>query len=82
MRSPNWRVMGSPAVLGVFLLVAGCGGDVEEKKSYPVIADVWDYSEKVDSRTVDTHIRRIRRKLGPEADRIETVIGVGYRMRC
>jgi two-component system phosphate regulon response regulator PhoB len=47
-----------------------------------LLTDVWKYSEEVDSRTVDTHIRRLRRKLGPEADRIETVIGVGYRMRC
>ena len=46
-----------------------------------LLTDVWKYSEDVDSRTVDTHIRRLRRKLGPEADRIETVIGVGYRMR-
>lgn len=46
-----------------------------------LLTDVWDYSQEVDSRTVDTHIRRLRRKLGPEASRIETVIGVGYRMR-
>jgi two-component system phosphate regulon response regulator PhoB len=47
-----------------------------------LLTDVWQYSEDVDSRTVDTHIRRLRRKLGPEATRIDTVIGVGYRMRC
>ena len=47
-----------------------------------LLTDVWEYSEDVDSRTVDTHIRRLRRKLGPEAQRIDTVIGVGYRMRC
>ncbi len=46
-----------------------------------LLSDVWGYAEDIDSRTVDTHIRRLRRKLGPEADRIETVIGVGYRMR-
>ncbi len=46
-----------------------------------LLSDVWGYAEDVDSRTVDTHIRRLRRKLGPEADRIETVIGVGYRLR-
>ena len=42
---------------------------------------VWGYSEDVDSRTVDTHVRRLRKKLGSEADRIETVVGVGYRLR-
>lgn len=46
-----------------------------------LLADVWGYAEDVDSRTVDTHIRRLRRKLGPEASRIETLIGVGYRLR-
>jgi two-component system phosphate regulon response regulator PhoB len=46
-----------------------------------LLADVWGYSEEVDSRTVDTHVRRLRRKLASEADRIETVIGVGYRLR-
>jgi two-component system phosphate regulon response regulator PhoB len=47
-----------------------------------LLADVWDYAQDVDSRTVDTHIRRLRRKLGAESGRIETVIGVGYRLRC
>jgi two-component system phosphate regulon response regulator PhoB len=46
-----------------------------------LLSDVWGYAEDIDSRTVDTHIRRVRRKLGAEADRIETVIGVGYRLR-
>ncbi len=47
-----------------------------------LLTDVWGYSENVDSRTVDTHIRRLRRKLGVEADRVETVIGFGYRFRA
>jgi two-component system phosphate regulon response regulator PhoB len=46
-----------------------------------LLSDVWGYAEDIDSRTVDTHIRRLRRKLGHEAERIETVIGVGYRLR-
>jgi two-component system phosphate regulon response regulator PhoB len=46
-----------------------------------LLSDVWGYAEDVDSRTVDTHIRRLRRKLGKEAERIETVVGVGYRIR-
>jgi two-component system phosphate regulon response regulator PhoB len=47
-----------------------------------LLSDVWGYAEDIDSRTVDTHIRRLRRKLGDEAERIETVIGVGYRLRA
>lgn len=46
-----------------------------------LLREVWGYSEGVDSRTVDTHVRRLRRKLGPEAQRIETLIGLGYRFR-
>jgi phosphate regulon transcriptional regulator PhoB len=46
-----------------------------------LLSEVWGYAEDVDSRTVDTHVRRLRRKLGAEADRVETVVGVGYRMK-
>ncbi|HYH47014.1 MAG TPA: winged helix-turn-helix domain-containing protein, partial [Thermoanaerobaculia bacterium] len=55
------------------------GGRVQTRGH--LLTDVWGYAEDIDSRTVDTHIRRLRRKLGPEADRIETVIGVGYRLK-
>jgi two-component system phosphate regulon response regulator PhoB len=44
-----------------------------------LLREVWGYAGSVDSRTVDTHVRRLRKKIGPESDRIETVIGVGYR---
>jgi len=47
-----------------------------------LLSDVWGYADDIDSRTVDTHIRRLRRKLGREAQRVETVIGVGYRLRA
>ncbi len=42
---------------------------------------VWGYDRaaEIESRTVDVHIRRLREKLGPEARRIVTVKGVGYR---
>jgi two-component system phosphate regulon response regulator PhoB len=46
-----------------------------------LLSEVWGYAENVDSRTVDTHVRRLRRKLGAEAERVETVVGVGYRLR-
>jgi two-component system phosphate regulon response regulator PhoB len=46
-----------------------------------LLSEAWGYSMDVDSRTVDTHVRRVRRKLGQWADRLETVIGVGYRFR-
>lgn len=43
---------------------------------------VWDTHFEGYSRTVDTHVRRLRQKLGPHADRVETVRGVGYRFRA
>ena len=44
-----------------------------------LLTDVWGYEGDVDTRTVDTHVRRLREKLGKAADWIETVRGVGYR---
>jgi DNA-binding response OmpR family regulator len=44
-----------------------------------LLTDVWGYEGDVDTRTVDTHVRRLREKLGKAADSIETVRGVGYR---
>ncbi len=44
-----------------------------------LLQDVWQYSPDVDTRTVDTHMRRLREKLGPAARYLETVRGVGYR---
>jgi len=41
---------------------------------------VWGYHGEATSRTLDTHIRRLREKLGDEGMRVETVRGVGYRM--
>ena len=45
-----------------------------------LLNDVWGYESLIDTRTVDTHIRRLREKLGEEADRIETIRGFGYRI--
>jgi two-component system phosphate regulon response regulator PhoB len=40
---------------------------------------VWGYETEVDTRTVDAHIRRLRLKLGPARDHVETIVGAGYR---
>ncbi|MGB9603899.1 MAG: response regulator [Verrucomicrobiia bacterium] len=44
-----------------------------------LLEDVWEYNSTVDTRTVDTHVRRLREKLGPAADYIETIRGFGYK---
>ena len=44
-----------------------------------LLRDVWEYDATIDSRTVDTHMRRLREKLGSAARHLDTVRGVGYR---
>jgi DNA-binding response OmpR family regulator len=44
-----------------------------------LLRDVWEYDSLIDTRTVDTHMRRLREKLGPAAKHLDTVRGVGYR---
>jgi two-component system, OmpR family, phosphate regulon response regulator PhoB len=45
-----------------------------------LLLNVWNYETEIETRTVDTHVRRLREKLGAEADWIETIRGVGYRL--
>lgn len=44
-----------------------------------LLQEVWGYRSTVDTRTVDTHMRRLREKLGNHADCLETIRGEGYR---
>jgi two-component system phosphate regulon response regulator PhoB len=46
-----------------------------------LLIDAWGITAQVNTRTVDTHVRRLREALGDHADAIETVYGVGYRLR-
>jgi two-component system, OmpR family, phosphate regulon response regulator PhoB len=45
-----------------------------------LLNDVWGYESVIDTRTVDTHVRRLREKLGKAAGCLETIRGFGYRM--
>src|SRR5207247_856838 len=47
-----------------------------------LLEQVWEYGEElaIETRTVDVHIRGLRKKLGPAGDRIITVRNVGYRL--
>ncbi|MFT5686140.1 MAG: two-component system phosphate regulon response regulator PhoB [Myxococcota bacterium] len=44
-----------------------------------LLEDVWNMDPGVTTRTVDKHVQRLRQKLGPAANYIETIRGVGYR---
>ena len=54
-------------------------GQPQERGS--LLSEVWGYDGAIDTRTVDTHVRRLRKKLGKAAGVIETVRGLGYRIR-
>jgi two-component system phosphate regulon response regulator PhoB len=45
-----------------------------------LLEDVWEMSSEVETRTVDTHVKRLREKLGSGRDLLETVRGIGYRL--
>jgi DNA-binding response OmpR family regulator len=46
-----------------------------------LLEDVWNIDSTIDTRTIDTHIKRIREKLGKTGACIETVRGLGYRLK-
>jgi two-component system phosphate regulon response regulator PhoB len=45
-----------------------------------LLRTIWGYSDAAHSRTLDTHMKRLRQKLGSHGSWVETVRGVGYRM--
>ena len=61
----------------LLLLLAQRRGRVQSREQ--LLQDVWEYDSIIDTRTVDTHMRRLREKLGVAAKYLDTVRGVGYR---
>ena len=68
------RIRIGAAALGAALLVAAGCQSPEPARSVQLYPGFEGYA-----RTVDTHVRRLRQKLGPFADLVETVRGVGYK---
>jgi DNA-binding response OmpR family regulator len=58
-------------------LLAQRRGRVQSREQ--LLRDVWEYDSLIDTRTVDTHMRRLREKLGTASKYLDTVRGVGYR---
>ncbi len=78
------RIHGEPVYLTrtefkLLLTLAEAQGKVLTREL--LLDKVWGYTFEGYARTVDTHIRRLRKKLGPCARFVETVWGVGYRFR-
>jgi two-component system phosphate regulon response regulator PhoB len=61
----------------LLLDLASRAGRVQSRDA--LLERVWGYSPNAETRTVDTHVKRLREKLGVGAAQIETVRGVGYR---
>ena len=53
------------------------GTDVDRND---LLRKIWGYSDEVHSRTLDTHMKRLRNKLGEHSSYIQTVRGIGYRL--
>lgn len=76
----NWRgkkVDLTATEFKLLMLLAQRRGRVQSRDQ--LLRDVWDYQSVIDTRTVDTHMRRLREKLGPASKFLDTVRGVGYR---
>lgn len=76
------RVDGEPVTLTatefkLLEILARRRGRVQTRER--LLQDVWGYDNPIDSRTVDTHVRRLREKVGVAANYLETIRGVGYR---
>ena len=70
----------TPTEFRLLLLLAERRGRVQARGH--LLETVWDAAPDIQTRTVDMHIQRLRTKLGPAGDLIETVRGFGYRMRA
>lgn len=47
-----------------------------------ILNNVWNYDYFGDARTIDTHVKKLRSKLGPSGDLIKTIWGMGYKLEA
>jgi two-component system, OmpR family, phosphate regulon response regulator PhoB len=78
------RVAGQPLDLTateyrLLLVLVERRGRVQSRRQ--LLEAVWDTTADITTRTVDMHVQRLRRKLGPAAEWLDTVRGFGYRFR-
>ena len=45
-----------------------------------ILNSVWNYDYYGDARTIDTHVKKLRSKMGPKGDLIKTIWGLGYKL--
>ncbi len=73
------KVQFTPKEVEILYLLASNAGQVMEREQ--ILSQVWGYDYYGDTRTIDTHIKRIRQKIGNEDEnwQLITVYGIGYR---
>ena len=69
----------TPTEYKLLILLAERRGRVQGRSN--LLQSVWEAAPDIQTRTVDMHVQRLRTKLGPAGDLIETVRGFGYRIR-
>jgi two-component system, OmpR family, phosphate regulon response regulator PhoB len=69
----------TPTEYRLLLILAERRGRVQGRRH--LLESVWDAAPDIQTRTVDMHVQRLRAKLGPAGDLIETARGFGYRIR-
>ena len=69
----------TPTEFKLLLLMIEREGTVQNREN--LLREVWGYRDTANSRTLDTHVKRLREKLGDLSRCIETVRGVGYQYR-
>jgi two-component system phosphate regulon response regulator PhoB len=69
----------TPTEFKLLSLLAERKGRVQPRNL--LLESVWEAAPDIQTRTVDMHVQRLRAKLGPAGDLIETVRGFGYRIR-
>ena len=62
------------------LMVYLCERAGTPQDRHVLLSDIWGYSDTAQSRTLDTHMKRLRQKLGEHGSWVETVRGIGYRV--
>src|SRR4051812_28406711 len=76
----NQRIVLTRKEYDLLALLVQHAGEIIPREA--LLMRVWGYSSEIRTRTLDVHVRRLRKKLGAYADRyIETIFGVGYRFQ-
>src|SRR3954467_1856222 len=76
----NQRIVLTRKEYDLLALLVEHAGEIIPREA--LLMRVWGYSSETPTRTLDPHVRRLRKKLGAYADQyIETIFGIGYRFQ-